>query len=52
MTDLELKKSMLTCPGDTIQEHIDIKQLQRNRIVTYGNARLNRLKAEVETLTF
>lgn len=23
MTDLELKKSLLTCPGDTIQEHID-----------------------------
>lgn len=23
MTDLELKKTLLTCPGDTIQEHID-----------------------------
>lgn len=23
MTDLELKKSLLSCPGDTIQEHID-----------------------------
>jgi HTH-type transcriptional regulator / antitoxin HigA len=23
MTDSELKKSLLTCPGDTIQEHID-----------------------------
>lgn len=23
MTDLEIKKSLLTCPGDTIQEHID-----------------------------
>ena len=23
MTDLELKKSLLTCSGDTIQEHID-----------------------------
>jgi len=23
MTNLELKKSLLSCPGDTIQEHID-----------------------------
>ena len=23
MTDLELKKSLLSCPGDSIQEHID-----------------------------
>lgn len=23
MNDLELKKSLLSCPGDTIQEHID-----------------------------
>ena len=23
MTDLELKKQLLSCPGDSIQEHID-----------------------------
>ena len=23
MTDLELKKHLLSCPGDSIQEHID-----------------------------
>lgn len=23
MTDLQIKKSLLSCPGDSIQEHID-----------------------------
>lgn len=29
MTDLELKKSLLSCPGDTIQEHIDYVKMSQ-----------------------
>jgi addiction module HigA family antidote len=29
MTDLELKKSLLSCPGDTIQEHIDFVKMSQ-----------------------
>lgn len=46
MTDLELKKSLLSCPGDTIQEHIDEINMSQAELAE----RLGRSKEKINEL--
>lgn len=46
MTDLELKKYLLSCPGDTLQEHIDTIGMSQTALA----ARLGASIAEVNKL--